>query len=712
MNGLFVWAQEALLQFNRDSYERLVFLYEITIQNAVVALLLAGVVLTVTLLGRRWLSASQKCLLWSLVLVRLIVPCVPASSFSLQKYVFGDANVVATFESAYHGVTERASVNPAPPYAPLITPEMLSIEPSFHLRDFSIAVLESIWIWGLVVLPTLALVRHFRFLARVRGSIQPDHHRLEKLWSACLNRAGIRRAIPISICEAVSQPAVTGVFRPQLLIPSDLTQLRDAELEMIMLHELAHLRRHDLLVNWLLLIVHTLHWWNPAYWFAAWRYRSLRELVCDEFVLRMLSPAQRREYGELLLRLAERPSARLGWRVTLPVSLLTILPLNLRRMELQKRLGLIGKPHRPQGKLHFSLVMLLAGLIGWTGLTTASEPSPYWPEHFPFSQVTTWKVSYNKNPNPAGPFTTTSYQASDLVKRIMRVKHVDRAEAFEYLQSLLEPLLEFHPNDTLTNYLAGIDEESKRVSLTGNLESLSFTTQSTPLQRDRIIHFMDACRKYGFCQTSLECVIATTNQDLSHTLNLDWETFNSSARIFQGLDFHSATYGESMPVVTARITPSSVETVMAFFQAENSAKISHAPKVTLLQGREVVISNARFLAFVTGLTKADDGHVSPVITTARDGTTISLLPTIESGGKAIQVTGDLEFSNIDAVHLSNTKYGGETRAIQLPQVSKARIEINSQIPDGQTLLIGILPSGNRPHYTYFLLTVNSLGEQL
>lgn len=64
--------------------------------------------------------------------------------------------------------------------------------------------------------------------------------------------------------SAVDSPAVAGLLRPVLLLPASFPQGFSAnEARMILLHELTHLARHDLPLNWLLCVLQALHWFNP-----------------------------------------------------------------------------------------------------------------------------------------------------------------------------------------------------------------------------------------------------------------------------------------------------------------------------------------------------------------------------------------------------------------------------------------------------------------
>src|SRR5439155_14936998 len=71
------------------------------------------------------------------------------------------------------------------------------------------------------------------------------------------------------------------------------------------LHELAHLKRRDLWLNWLIALLQILHWFNPLIWFGFARWRADRELACDALALEAAGEGQNHEYGQTILRLLE-----------------------------------------------------------------------------------------------------------------------------------------------------------------------------------------------------------------------------------------------------------------------------------------------------------------------------------------------------------------------------------------------------------------------
>jgi len=103
-----------------------------------------------------------------------------------------------------------------------------------------------------------------------------------------------------------------GLLRPRLLLPIELRpRLSDEELRFVFLHELAHLKRHDIAIDWCLAILQTLHWFNPLIALAFARARGQRELARDAMVLAATAPTQQNSYGQTIVKLVES-FARIG----------------------------------------------------------------------------------------------------------------------------------------------------------------------------------------------------------------------------------------------------------------------------------------------------------------------------------------------------------------------------------------------------------------
>jgi uncharacterized protein (TIGR03435 family) len=120
-------------------------------------------------------------------------------------------------------------------------------------------------------------------------------------------RIGVSRPVRLLVSALVEAPAVVGWLRPVVLVPVGvLAGLPPEQIEALLLHELAHIRRADYLVNMLQGIVEALLFYHPAVWWISGHIRNERELCCDDMVLSLSGDAA--SYARAL---AELESARL-----------------------------------------------------------------------------------------------------------------------------------------------------------------------------------------------------------------------------------------------------------------------------------------------------------------------------------------------------------------------------------------------------------------
>jgi beta-lactamase regulating signal transducer with metallopeptidase domain len=117
-------------------------------------------------------------------------------------------------------------------------------------------------------------------------------------------RLGMSQAVSVWRSTLTKTPLVVGYLRPVLLIPvSMLAQLPVAELEAILAHELAHIRRHDFLVNLWQTSLETVFYYHPVVWSLSQRLRAEREHCCDDLALSVIGDPVC--YGRALLHVEE-----------------------------------------------------------------------------------------------------------------------------------------------------------------------------------------------------------------------------------------------------------------------------------------------------------------------------------------------------------------------------------------------------------------------
>jgi len=222
-----------------------------------------------------------------------------------------------------------------------------------------------LWIAGVVLLSVRA-TGGWLWLHRRRKTGRPvlDNHwrnRVEEL----RRKAGIRRAVRFLECARVSGPLATGILKPIILLPLGFfTHLDPTAAEAVLAHELAHIRRLDVLVNGLQCLIETLLFFHPAVWWISRRVRTEREHCCDDDAVQSCGNA---------LLLAET----LAQLSALPDADLSLAPGARGGNILERIQRLLGLNVQPVRITVPSLSVLVAIALGTVALMAQQEPLRY-----------------------------------------------------------------------------------------------------------------------------------------------------------------------------------------------------------------------------------------------------------------------------------------------------------------------------------------------
>ncbi len=141
------------------------------------------------------------------------------------------------------------------------------------------------WLAGVALLSLYHLVG-WRWARRLSRNGEPVGEAMAALARDLCRKLRIGRAVALLESSAVSVPTVVGWLRPVVLVPaSTLTGLSPRQLEAILAHELAHIRRHDYLINLFQTAIETLLFYHPAVWWISAQVRRERENCCDDLAV-------------------------------------------------------------------------------------------------------------------------------------------------------------------------------------------------------------------------------------------------------------------------------------------------------------------------------------------------------------------------------------------------------------------------------------------
>ena len=225
--------------------------------------------------------------LWCAAAVRLLLPITIPSHLSVWNLLH--TSVAAQADGVISDV-----LTPFPSLATNST-----AEPAADITGISPMLL--IWLVCAILLAAYFAVGYACMVRQFRGTRLAPQPSIDAL----LDRFRFSRDPHICVSNSRRAPLTFGVFRPTVLLPEDLP-VGDAQFQLVLAHELAHIRRKDCLRKLLLTVCLCLYWWNPLVWMMVWLANRDMELACDEAGLRALGPDCKKAYALTLLDMAQR----------------------------------------------------------------------------------------------------------------------------------------------------------------------------------------------------------------------------------------------------------------------------------------------------------------------------------------------------------------------------------------------------------------------
>lgn len=223
-----------------------------------------------------------------------VLACTPIITF---------LSLAATPEFAATPITQDAAA------AHLITADQF-VTPAASGLNALLSWITCLWLAGVAVFATRMIFAWSSALHLRADSYPGEPRRWDQLLGKLCAEFGVDRRVSLALSAKLLTPAVIGWLRPVILMPpSVLSGLSTDQIEMIVLHELAHIRRHDYLINALQMVLETLLFYHPVIHWVSNQTRAEREYCCDDMVVEFCG--NRIGYVKTLAALETR---RLQWK--------------------------------------------------------------------------------------------------------------------------------------------------------------------------------------------------------------------------------------------------------------------------------------------------------------------------------------------------------------------------------------------------------------
>jgi beta-lactamase regulating signal transducer with metallopeptidase domain/Tol biopolymer transport system component len=330
--------------------------FEWLLRSSLQASILIFLILLTQLILRRRLGARWCQALWLLLLLRMVLPWAPQSRISIfsliqrslpqrqREYIpeeVHDQNVNDSIATMTEGESKPALTGTTMEKAAearMTAPQVKKVAEKKSQTSFLKAaeVLPLVWLAGALTLGIYICANNFALLQIIRRERPLTEQKTLDLLEDCKAEMGIRTFLAVVPTDKVKSASLFGFVRPRLLLPKGMLEtLGREELRYVFLHELGHLKRHDIYLGWLMSALQVLHWFNPLVWIAFYRMRADRELACDALVLARTQANESKNYGRTVVSLLERFSR--------PRRLPAMAGILETRTQLRRRITMIAK---------------------------------------------------------------------------------------------------------------------------------------------------------------------------------------------------------------------------------------------------------------------------------------------------------------------------------------------------------------------------------
>lgn len=310
--------------------------FEFSLPMLIQSCVLILILLAVDAVLRRRVRAVFRYWIWMLVLVKLVLPPSLVSPVSVGTW-FGDtlevpmervagvppARAEVLWPSVFEGgtpstpagkmpatqqppVPESAISLPTPgtpaPVEHPVVPETGTIAHPPALTWHGLLLL----IWAVVAFALMLLLAQRAYFVRgLLGQSEEANGTMLGELEDCRQRLGLHRRVALRLSPNATSPAVCGLLRPVILIPQSIApRLQPQDLQAVLLHELAHVKRGDLWVNLIQTLLQIAYFYNPLLWLANAMIRRTREQAVDETVLVAMGETAQ-QYPETLVNIAK-----------------------------------------------------------------------------------------------------------------------------------------------------------------------------------------------------------------------------------------------------------------------------------------------------------------------------------------------------------------------------------------------------------------------
>ncbi|MGF1434564.1 M56 family metallopeptidase [Bacillus thuringiensis] len=287
------------------------------IETSLMASILVGFILCIKVLFRNKLTPRWQYMLWIVLMIRLLLPWSPDSSYSIYSLLSYSSSVsevipknmpstenIVNIESDRKVELESNSETVTKNSEPEVNASSEK-QTTFSLYKLALYV----WLAGVIILAAITFLTNRRLYSYIKKQPDITDEQVITVFNCCKQSMKMKKAVSLRLAGKIASPTVFSFFRPKVLLSKKhMKVLNEQQLQYIFYHELAHIKRNDVAVNWIMYSLILLNWFNPILWYAYFCMREDQELACDAYALTFIDKEEQIAYGHTIITLLEHYS--------------------------------------------------------------------------------------------------------------------------------------------------------------------------------------------------------------------------------------------------------------------------------------------------------------------------------------------------------------------------------------------------------------------
>ncbi|MRU09317.1 M56 family metallopeptidase, partial [Bacillus anthracis] len=287
------------------------------IETSLMASILVGFILCIKILFRNKLTPRWQYMLWIVLMIRLLLPWSPDSSYSIYSLLSYRSSVSEVIPKNMPSTESKMNIESdrkveLESHAETVTksgkPEVnVSTEQQITLSLYKIAMY--VWLVGVFLLAVITFITNRRLYSYIKKQPDITDEQVVTVFNRCKQSMKMKKAVSLRLAGKIASPTVFSFFRPKVLLSKKhMKVLNEQQLQYVFYHELAHIKRNDVAVNWIMYSLILLNWFNPILWYAYFCMREDQELACDAYALTFIDKEEQIAYGHTIITLLEHYS--------------------------------------------------------------------------------------------------------------------------------------------------------------------------------------------------------------------------------------------------------------------------------------------------------------------------------------------------------------------------------------------------------------------